>query len=189
MFLEILKTLIKVLIVFFILVVAFGLAFYILLSRVRIASFPLSRRLIYVRLVEYLAIYPRNLRIDACFQGNHLAFSNVPISVMRTFAMMLGEIDFLGTYVYPYYNVEDDIKTIPSPFPVFCILGLFMILMPILLMNLLVGLAIGDIESVKQNAKLKRLAMQVRTEMVKIFGGYANSLSRQGGAIRIGCKD
>lgn len=35
MFLEILQTLIKVLIVFFILIVAFGLAFYILLSRVR----------------------------------------------------------------------------------------------------------------------------------------------------------
>lgn len=38
---------------------------------------------------------------------------------------------------------------------------LFMILMPILLMNLLIGLAVGDIESVKRNAQLKRLAMQV----------------------------
>ena len=36
-----------------------------------------------------------------------------------------------------------------------------MILMPILLMNLLIGLAVGDIESVKRNAQLKRLAMQV----------------------------
>lgn len=40
-------------------------------------------------------------------------------------------------------------------------LGLFMILMPILLMNLLIGLAVGDIESVRRNAQLKRLAMQV----------------------------
>lgn len=39
--------------------------------------------------------------------------------------------------------------------------GLFMILMPILLMNLLIGLAVGDIESVRRNAQLKRLAMQV----------------------------
>lgn len=92
-----------------------------------------------------------------------MAFSTVPMSVMRTFAMMLGEIDFLGTYVYPYYNynIESDTKTIPFPLPVFAILGLFMILMPILLMNLLIGLAVGDIESVKKNAKLKRLAMQV----------------------------
>lgn len=36
-----------------------------------------------------------------------------------------------------------------------------MILMPILLMNLLIGLAVGDIESVRRNAQLKRLAMQV----------------------------
>ncbi|KAF2368432.1 hypothetical protein FHG87_000822 [Trinorchestia longiramus] len=35
-----------------------------------------------------------------------------------------------------------------------------MILMPILLMNLLIGLAVGDIESVKKNAQLKRVAMQ-----------------------------
>lgn len=43
----------------------------------------------------------------------------------------------------------------------FCSIGLFMILMPILLMNLLIGLAVGDIESVRRNAQLKRLAMQV----------------------------
>lgn len=42
-----------------------------------------------------------------------------------------------------------------------CPTGLFMILMPILLMNLLIGLAVGDIESVRRNAQLKRLAMQV----------------------------
>lgn len=35
MFLEILQTLIKVLLIFSILIIAFGLAFYILLSRVR----------------------------------------------------------------------------------------------------------------------------------------------------------
>lgn len=94
------------------------------------------------------------------------------MSVMRTFAMMLGEIDFLGTYVNPYFNVEEDHKSIPFPLPVFCILGIFMILMPILLMNLLIGLAVGDIESVKKNAKLKRLAMQVRS----FFFKYINSV-------------
>jgi transient receptor potential cation channel subfamily A protein 1 len=33
--------------------------------------------------------------------------------------------------------------------------------MPILLMNLLVGLAIGDLMQIQQNARLKRLATQV----------------------------
>lgn len=41
--------------------------------------------------------------------------------------------------------------------------------MPILLMNLLIGLAVGDIASVRRNAQLKRLAMQVvmHTELEK----------------------
>ncbi|XP_076264823.1 transient receptor potential cation channel A1 isoform X2 [Rhynchophorus ferrugineus] len=127
MFLEILQTLIKVLMVFSILIIAFGLAFYILLSR-----------------------------------GDHLSFKSIPMSLIRTFSMMLGEIDFLGTYVKPYYlsNKEDN-TFLPFPIPAFLILSLFMVLMPILLMNLLIGLAVGDIESVRRNAQLKRLAMQV----------------------------
>lgn len=100
-------------------------------------------------------------------QGNHISFSSIPMSLMRTFAMMLGEIDFLGTYVEPYYHRgsgchDEDAKGLPFPYPAFVILGLFMVLMPILLMNLLVGLAVGDIESVRRNAQLKRLAMQVQ---------------------------
>ncbi|CAG9763418.1 unnamed protein product [Ceutorhynchus assimilis] len=127
MFLEILQTLIKVLMVFSILIIAFGLAFYILLSR-----------------------------------GDHLSFKTIPMALIRTFSMMLGEIDFLGTYVKPYYLSNKEENTfLPFPIPAFIILSLFMVLMPILLMNLLIGLAVGDIESVRRNAQLKRLAMQV----------------------------
>ncbi|XP_037907934.1 transient receptor potential cation channel subfamily A member 1-like isoform X1 [Hermetia illucens] len=126
MFLEILQTLIKVLLVFSILIIAFGLAFFILLSKI------------------------------ASDQANHLSFSNIPMSLMRTFSMMLGELDFVGTYVNPFYNNQ-----LKLAIPSFVILSLFMILMPILLMNLLIGLAVGDIESVRRNAQLKRLAMQV----------------------------
>lgn len=85
------------------------------------------------------------------------------MSLIRTFDMMLGEIDFLNTYVLPFYRDEttDTCLTLPFPIPAFVILGIFMVLMPILLMNLLIGLAVGDIESVRRNAQLKRLAMQV----------------------------
>lgn len=75
--------------------------------------------------------------------------------------MMLGEIDFLGTYVQPYYLKDEEDRSLPFPIPAFLILALFMVFMPILLMNLLIGLAVGDIESVRRNAQLKRLAMQV----------------------------
>jgi len=80
---------------------------------------------------------------------------------MRTFAMMLGEIDFLNTYVHSFNQRGDSDRTLPFPVITFVILGVFMVFMPILLMNLLIGLAVGDIESVRRNAQLKRLAMQV----------------------------
>ncbi|KAJ3651762.1 hypothetical protein Zmor_017778 [Zophobas morio] len=95
-------------------------------------------------------------------RGDHLSFKTTPMSLVRTFSMMLDEIDFLGTYVKPYYlTTEDDRSFFLFPLPAFFILGLFMVLMPILILNLLIALAVGDIESVRRNAQLKRLAMQV----------------------------
>ncbi|XP_042871223.1 transient receptor potential cation channel subfamily A member 1-like [Penaeus japonicus] len=126
MFLEILNTLLNVLLVFSVLIVAFGLAFYILMSH-----------------------------------GGQLSFSNVPMSMLHTFSMMLGEVDFLTIFVYPFYQESTRGDILLFPRTTFALLVIFMILMPILLMNLLIGLAVGDIESVRKNAQLKRIAMQV----------------------------
>lgn len=86
MFLEILQTLIKVLFIFSILIIAFGLAFYILLSEIQ--------------------------------KQNHTSsFTTVPMSLFRTFSMMLGEIDFLDTFIHPYRH-----ETLPYPHATFTIL-------------------------------------------------------------------
>ncbi|UJR31398.1 hypothetical protein I4U23_018892 [Adineta vaga] len=74
--------------------------------------------------------------------------------ILKSVTMMLGELD----YDQSYMNTMDEqhfswINLI--------MLLLFAIMMPILLMNLLVGLAIGDLMQIQQNARLKRLAMQV----------------------------
>lgn len=98
------------------------------------------------------------------------------MSLLRTFAMMLGEIDLLGTYIQPLYTNDNENhppRTIPYPVPVFLMLGVFMVLMPILLMNLLIGLAVGDIESVRRNAQLKRLAMQVTRLCQSYLGEFS----------------
>ncbi|ROT81991.1 Transient receptor potential cation channel subfamily A member 1 [Penaeus vannamei] len=120
MFLEILNTLINVLLVFSVLIVAFGLAFYILMSH-----------------------------------GGQLSFSNVPMSMLHTFSMMLGEVDFLTIYVYPFYQESTRGDILLFPRTTFALLVIFMILMPILLMNLLIGLAVGDIESVEMHTELE----------------------------------
>ncbi len=68
--------------------------------------------------------------------------------------MMLGELDYDRSYLE---NNDDQHFTNLN----LIILLLFAIIMPILLMNLLVGLAIGDLMQIQQNARLKRLATQV----------------------------
>lgn len=87
MFLEILQTLIKVLILFSILIIAFGLAFFILLSNIQET------------------------------QTNHLSFSTIPMSLMRTFSMMLGEMDYVGVFVTPMHH-----NYLPNPYATFAIL-------------------------------------------------------------------
>jgi transient receptor potential cation channel subfamily A protein 1 len=74
--------------------------------------------------------------------------------VLKTVTMMLGELDYDRSYLEN--NHEQHFNTINL-----IILLLFAIIMPILLMNLLVGLAIGDLMQIQQNARLKRLATQV----------------------------
>ncbi|CAH1773894.1 unnamed protein product [Owenia fusiformis] len=132
MFLEILKTLLQVLIVFSILIIAFAMAFYILLSG----------------------------------EATH-AFKNPGLSLMKTTIMMLGEIDYISQFVQPYTDGDD--MTLHFGGLTFALLVVFVLLMPILLMNLLIGLAVGDIEQVQRNARLKRLAKQVElhTDMEK----------------------
>lgn len=80
--------------------------------------------------------------------------------MVRVSTMMLGEIDFLNTFLNPLRKSEGE-----DIFDQMCasvwFLILFAILMPILLMNLLIGLAVGDIETVRRNASMKRLTMQV----------------------------
>lgn len=68
--------------------------------------------------------------------------------------MMLGELDYDQAYLDNHHEQHFNILNL-------IILLLFAIIMPILLMNLLVGLAIGDLMQIQQNARLKRLATQV----------------------------
>ena len=75
--------------------------------------------------------------------------------IMKTVSMMLGELDYERSYVEN--NQDQHFATMNL-----IILLLFALIMPILLMNLLVGLAIGDLMQIQQNARLKRLATQVQ---------------------------
>uniref|UniRef100_A0A8C9F4I0 Transient receptor potential cation channel subfamily A member 1 n=1 Tax=Pavo cristatus TaxID=9049 RepID=A0A8C9F4I0_PAVCR len=97
MFWEILRTLIRIAVVFFFLILAFGLSFFVLL-------------------------------------GSQQTYSTPLLSVMKTFAMMLGDINYHDAFLDPLLSSE-----LPYPFLSYTVLIIFTLLIPILLMNLLVS--------------------------------------------------
>ncbi|XP_040358376.1 transient receptor potential cation channel subfamily A member 1 [Ixodes scapularis] len=147
MFLEILSTLLKVMFVFSVLIIAFGLSFHILLAKIDIN--------VKTAVVDP---YTGNVTMRSMNMSDK-GFHNPVISLVRVGTMMLGELDFLGTYLRPMRVLDSSAwyQIVAATW----FLVVFIVLMPILLMNLLIGLAVGDIETVRRNAQLKRLTMQV----------------------------
>ncbi|XP_057592299.1 transient receptor potential cation channel subfamily A member 1 [Hippopotamus amphibius kiboko] len=84
------------------------------------------------------------------------AFSSPWLSIMQTFSMMLGDISYHDAFLEPYLRSE-----LAYPVLSFALLIVFTMFVPIVLMNLLIGLAVGDIAEVQKHALLKRIAMQV----------------------------
>ncbi|XP_062935968.1 transient receptor potential cation channel subfamily A member 1 [Cynocephalus volans] len=84
------------------------------------------------------------------------AFSSPQLSILQTFTMMLGDVSYRDTFLEPFLRNE-----LAYPFLSFAQLISFIIFIPIVLMNLLIGLAVGDIAEVQKHASLKRIAMQV----------------------------
>ncbi|XP_053715593.1 transient receptor potential cation channel subfamily A member 1b [Synchiropus splendidus] len=119
MFGEIMRTLVRIVMLFVYLLLAFGLAFFALMP-------------------------------------NQSEFQTVPLSVMQTFVMMVGELNYQTNFLDPYLK-----NKLPFGIMTYYLFVMFVLCMPILLVNLMIGLAVGDIAEVQRNANLKRIAMQV----------------------------
>ncbi|XP_069559574.1 transient receptor potential cation channel subfamily A member 1b [Brachyistius frenatus] len=87
---------------------------------------------------------------------NQKEFDTVPLSVVQTFVMMVGELNYQNNFLEAYLKNE-----LPFSALTYFIFVQFVLLMPILLVNLMIGLAVGDIAEVQRNAALKRIAMQI----------------------------
>ncbi|XP_063677555.1 transient receptor potential cation channel subfamily A member 1-like isoform X7 [Bolinopsis microptera] len=80
------------------------------------------------------------------------AFTEVLPSIMKTFVMMTGELEYDGYYVdVPLYYPEAS----------YALFICFVIVVPIVFMNLLVGLAVDDIKEVQHRAGLERSVMKI----------------------------
>ncbi|XP_073705503.1 transient receptor potential cation channel subfamily A member 1a [Garra rufa] len=83
-------------------------------------------------------------------------FGRMFLSLLQTFVMMVGELNYQDNFLKPFLQGD-----LPFPLLTMAIFVWFVLLVPILLMNLLIGLAVGDIAEVQTNACLKRIAMQI----------------------------
>uniref|UniRef100_H2Y8X8 Ion transport domain-containing protein n=1 Tax=Ciona savignyi TaxID=51511 RepID=H2Y8X8_CIOSA len=95
--------------------------------------------------------------------GNQNLFANWYTTLVTTTVMMIGELSY-GDIFYSAAgaavgsNYGSEVYTTEVSFVLFVI---FLIVMTIIIMNLLVGLAVGDIIAVQEHATLERLGMQV----------------------------
>ncbi|GAB1600551.1 transient receptor potential cation channel subfamily A member 1-like isoform X3 [Argonauta hians] len=80
------------------------------------------------------------------------------LSILRV-GMMILEPEFMDNFNEPF--TDDDPYTLHFGNVSILMLAMFMLFTPIMLMNLLIGLAVGNIDAVIRDARLKRLTMQV----------------------------
>ncbi|CAB4015812.1 transient receptor potential cation channel subfamily A member 1-like isoform X2, partial [Paramuricea clavata] len=76
-------------------------------------------------------------------------------STLKVIAMTMGELDYTGLREKAEY-LSDDMQTI-----VILVFIIFCITMSLVVNNLLIGLAVGDIELVRKTAEIKLLSLQV----------------------------
>ncbi|KAJ7373642.1 Transient receptor putative cation channel sub A member 1 [Desmophyllum pertusum] len=83
----------------------------------------------------------------------HELFVSLPHWLLTIFVMTLGELNyddhFLPWELFPFSNLVNTLFVI------------FVFAMPIILMNMLVGLAVGDIENIQRNARTHRYVAQL----------------------------
>lgn len=143
MFLEVSRTVARVMLVFFIFILAFSIVFYVLFKEQE-------------------------------------SFRSMGWSFVKVSVMMVGEFEYDDTFINSI-NADDEKTGNPlNPFPEIsaAFIFIFLFVMSIILMNLLVGLAVGDIDSVRRNATLQRMAMQVAF-VAEVENKYPRMITRR----------
>jgi len=108
------------------------------------------------------------------------AFNHPGRALIKVMVMMVGEFEFDDTFIETIGKNNTSTRKPLNPFPAasFVFVTFFLLLMAIILMNLLVGLAVGDIDAIQHNATLKRLAMQVEF-VAEIEESYPRFITRR----------
>ena len=94
--------------------------------------------------------------------GFFVLFDNQPyfrtfyLSLIKTLIMTSGEMEYDNLFFDNEQNNNDGVEMVPYEDTTRLLFVFFVVVMPIIIMNLLVGLAVDDIKIVQENAVLKR---------------------------------
>ena len=100
--------------------------------------------------------------------GNQVPFHSVPKSLVSTLVMMIGEMDygdkFFGDVTYNETaqgpgDVDFEENVFYNRTIVLIIYTIFLVVCSIILMNLLTGLAVNDIDAIRRTSEFKKLSM------------------------------
>lgn len=93
--------------------------------------------------------------------GNQGNFSSFLLALGKIHVMMVGELDYTNMLVDRIVNNETvpgtDLLYVPLPALTSLLFFVFVLMISVVLVNLLVGLAVGDIESIQRTASLRTL--------------------------------
>jgi len=114
----------------------------------------------FLKVLPFILIFlvAYSLGFYMCFGDEFGTFSTPGFSMLKSHIMFMGEINF-DMYFVPLTLTSE--AQVNYPYATFTILPLFIICMPLLLMNLLVGLAVDDISESLATAKLEHSARLV----------------------------
>ena len=127
----------------------------------------ITRSVFLVLLICFLLIAAFSLSFYALL-GNIPLFTNVGYSLFTNFGYMLGEID------YTLFVMEDEDGNLEYSNMTFVFVIVVAVLMSIVIMNLLIGLAVGDIDQIRKNAIAEK-----RTIEVSIFSRLDYSMPKR----------
>ncbi|KAK3728572.1 hypothetical protein QZH41_011655 [Actinostola sp. cb2023] len=142
---NIIKTLIKIIILFIPFTIAFGIPFYLLLNR----DYPKHD----LSLTKNVTLVPKSKSNLTDNSGREYIFNKLHYSLFTTFMLILGEMKYPHT-VFKYQPINHPIIS-------YIIYIIFCLCMPIIIKNLLIGLSVGDVNRILQTAKMEQHAMQV----------------------------
>ncbi|KAK4468356.1 hypothetical protein MN116_008149 [Schistosoma mekongi] len=158
MFLHVFATVGKCLVVFSVVFVAFALSFHVLfrapnnLKNLTLLSMNSSVITDCLPIINQL-----NTTISISLELQ--PFQSISLSLFKTLMMMLGEYEHTPTIIEPL--IRQNAFTLHYPIITFFFYTTFVFLVPIILMNLLIGLAVGDIENVRRSAVQHLISQQV----------------------------